>query len=83
MARRALHSLVVRGRSQSTARDTRTHESRRGRHGAPDRAHPPEQPAYRKVDDTLYVIKQGSAYVMISVVPWGDNKAMVAAPHSW
>ncbi len=34
-------------------------------------------PAYRKVDDTLYVIKQGSAYVMISVVPWGDNKAMV------
>jgi hypothetical protein len=34
-------------------------------------------PAYRKIDDTLYVIKQGSAYVMISVVPWGDNKAMV------
>jgi len=34
-------------------------------------------PAYRKVDDTLYVIKQGSAYVMISVVPWGDHKAMV------
>lgn len=34
-------------------------------------------PAYRKVDDQLYVIKQGSAYVMISVVPWGDNKAMV------
>lgn len=34
-------------------------------------------PAYRKVDDQLYVIKQGSAYVMISVVPWGENKAMV------
>src|SRR6201990_834452 len=34
-------------------------------------------PAYRKVDDTLYVIKQGSAYVMINVVPWGDNRAMV------
>jgi hypothetical protein len=34
-------------------------------------------PAYRKVDDTLYVIKQGSAYVMISVVPWGTNRAMV------
>jgi hypothetical protein len=33
--------------------------------------------AYRKVDDTLYVIKQGSTYVMISVVPWGDNRAMV------
>ena len=36
-----------------------------------------DSPAYRKIDDTLYVIKQGSAYVMISVVPWGDNKAMV------
>lgn len=34
-------------------------------------------PAYRKVDDSLYVIKQGSAYVMISVVPWGNNRAMV------
>ncbi len=34
-------------------------------------------PAYRKVDDSLYVIKQGSAYVMVAVVPWGDNKAMV------
>jgi len=32
-------------------------------------------PAYRKVDDSLYVIKQGSAYVMISVVPWGNDKA--------
>jgi len=36
-----------------------------------------DSPAYRKIDDTLYVIKQGSAYVMISVVPWGDNRAMV------
>jgi hypothetical protein len=34
-------------------------------------------PAYRKVDDSLYVIKQGSAYVMISVVPWGPNRAML------
>jgi len=34
-------------------------------------------PAYRKVDDTLYVIKQGSAYVMITIVPWGKDKAMV------
>ncbi|CAN5143895.1 hypothetical protein BH11MYX1_BH11MYX1_28250 [soil metagenome] len=33
--------------------------------------------AYRKIDDSLYVLKQGSAYVMISVVPWGDNRAMV------
>jgi hypothetical protein len=36
-----------------------------------------DSPAYRKVDDSLYVIKQGSAYVMINVVPWGDNRAMV------
>jgi hypothetical protein len=34
-------------------------------------------PAYRKIDDSLYVIKQGSAYVMINVVSWGDNRAMV------
>src|SRR6267378_3323206 len=34
-------------------------------------------PAYRKVDDSLYVIKQGSAYIMINVVPWGSNRAMV------
>ncbi|HVK73035.1 MAG TPA: YbjN domain-containing protein [Kofleriaceae bacterium] len=34
-------------------------------------------PAYRKVDDSLYVIKQGSAYVMITVVPWGKDKACV------
>jgi type III secretion system-like peptide-binding chaperone len=33
--------------------------------------------AFRKIDDSLYVIKQGSAYVMINVVPWGENKAMV------
>ena len=36
-----------------------------------------KSPAYRKVDDALYVIKQGSAYVMINVVPWGKDKAMV------
>src|SRR5678816_993299 len=34
-------------------------------------------PAYRKVDDSLYVIKQGSAYVMITIVPWGKDKACV------
>ncbi len=33
--------------------------------------------AYRKVDDALYVIKQGSAYVMITVLPWGKDKASV------
>lgn len=33
--------------------------------------------AYRKIDQSLYVIKQGSTYVMINVVPWGENRAMV------
>lgn len=33
--------------------------------------------AYRKIDDKLYVVKQGSAYVMINIVPWGEDKAMV------
>jgi hypothetical protein len=36
-----------------------------------------DSPAFRKIDESLYVIKQGSAYVMINIVPWGDNKAMV------
>ena len=36
-----------------------------------------DSPAFRKIDDSLYVIKQGSAYVMINVVPWAENKAMV------
>lgn len=34
-------------------------------------------PAFRKVDERLYVVKQGSAYVMVNVVPWGEDKAMV------
>ena len=34
-------------------------------------------PAYRKVDERLYVVKQGSAYVMINIVPWGKEQAMV------
>ena len=32
---------------------------------------------YRKVDDRLYVIKQGSSYVMVSIVPFGDERALV------
>ena len=32
-------------------------------------------PAYRKVDDALYVIKQGSAYVMLSIVPGNARKS--------
>lgn len=33
--------------------------------------------SYRRIDDRLYVIKQGSTYVMVNVVPWGDDKALV------
>src|SRR5262245_17923386 len=33
--------------------------------------------SYRKVDDRLYVIKQGSTYVMINIVPWGEDRALV------
>lgn len=33
--------------------------------------------AFRKVDERLYVVKQGSAYVMVNIVPWGNDKAMV------
>lgn len=36
-----------------------------------------EHSAFRKVDKRLYVVKQGSAYVMINLIPWGDNKCMV------
>ncbi|HJZ83807.1 MAG TPA: YbjN domain-containing protein [Polyangia bacterium] len=34
-------------------------------------------PAYQKVEDRLYVVKQGSSIVMINVVPWGSDKAVV------
>jgi len=34
-------------------------------------------PAYRKVDDSLYCVKQGSSFVMINVVPWGADRALV------
>jgi len=33
--------------------------------------------AYRKIEDKLYVVKQGSSYVMINVVPWGEERAIV------
>ena len=41
-----------------------------------------KSPAFQKVDESLYVIRQGSSYVMISVVPTGksskhDDKAIV------
>ena len=35
--------------------------------------------SYRKIEDRLYVVKQGSSYVLINILPWGaeDNKALV------
>ena len=33
--------------------------------------------AYRKIEDEMYVVKQGSSYVMITIVPWGDDRAIV------
>jgi hypothetical protein len=36
-----------------------------------------KNPAYRKIEDRLYLVKQGSAYVMINIVPWSDEQAMV------
>jgi len=41
-----------------------------------------KSPAFKKVDEGLYVVKQGSSYVMISIVPTGkgsqhDDKAIV------
>jgi hypothetical protein len=36
-----------------------------------------KSPAYRKVDDGLYVIKQGSTLVMVSVLPWKQTHAVV------
>jgi hypothetical protein len=41
-----------------------------------------KSPAFKKVDESLYVVRQGSSYVMISVVPTGkgskhDDRAIV------
>jgi len=36
-----------------------------------------ESPAFRKVEDRFYVVKQGSAYVMINVLPLGENRAIL------
>ena len=33
--------------------------------------------AFRKIDDGLYVVKQGSSLVMISVLPWNADRAVV------
>jgi hypothetical protein len=36
-----------------------------------------QNPAYRKVDDHLYVVKQGSTYVMINIVALDEERAQV------
>ena len=36
-----------------------------------------DNPAFRKVEEKLYVIKQGSAYVTVTIVPWGAHRALV------
>jgi len=36
-----------------------------------------DSPAYRKIDNGLYVIKQGSSLVMISVHPWQENHVII------
>jgi hypothetical protein len=33
--------------------------------------------AFRKIDEGLYVVKQGSSMVMISVLPWKPDRAVV------
>jgi len=33
--------------------------------------------AFRQVEPCLYVVKQGSAYVLIQVIPWGSQRALV------
>jgi hypothetical protein len=36
-----------------------------------------ESTAYRKIDDSLYTVKQGSTYVLINVVAWNKDAAVV------
>ena len=36
-----------------------------------------DNPAYRKLDDRLYIVKQGSTFVMINVVNLNDGRAQV------
>lgn len=36
-----------------------------------------ESPAYQRVDDSLFVIKQGSTFVMIAIGAWGKDRALV------
>jgi len=34
-------------------------------------------PAFRHIDERLYIVKQGSCFVMINVLPWGEDRAVV------
>ncbi|RMH41525.1 MAG: hypothetical protein D6689_10800 [Deltaproteobacteria bacterium] len=36
-----------------------------------------DNPAYRKLDDRLYIVKQGSTFVMINIVDIGGGRAQV------
>lgn len=36
-----------------------------------------KSPAFRRIDESLYVVKQGSTYVLINIAPWGTDKALV------
>src|SRR3954466_997240 len=33
--------------------------------------------AFRRVDDRFYVVRQGTAYVYVHVLPWGGDRALV------
>ena len=35
-----------------------------------------ESPAYRKIGDALFAVKQGSTFVLIHVVPWSSDRAL-------
>ena len=36
-----------------------------------------KSPAFKKVDEGLYVVKQGSSIVMINVIAWNPDRAVV------
>ena len=36
-----------------------------------------DNPAYRKLDERLYIVKQGSTFVMINIIGIGDDRAQV------
>jgi hypothetical protein len=36
-----------------------------------------QSPAFRQIDDRLYIVKQGSGFVMINVLSWGEDRAVV------